>query len=61
MTDAEIDRRAFSIKWEISGMAWKAAEEIGCFDQYVVLASIAVMRRQILNLFYDNAIFARRR
>lgn len=60
-TAQEIDDRARAIKWELSGMVWKAAEEIGCLDQYIVLSSMAIMRREIINMFYDNAIFARRR
>ena len=59
MTDAEIDQRAWSIKWEISGMAWKAAEEIGCLDQYIAQASMSIMRREIIRIFKRASVFAR--
>lgn len=56
-----IEERAFSFKWELSGMAWKAAADLGCLDEYTKLSMLAMFRSHIINAFTDNAFFARRR
>lgn len=61
MTDAEIDKRAFAIQWEITGMCWKAAEEIGCMDEYIKLSVMAWMRVEIIRTFERMAFFPLRR
>ena len=57
---ADIDRAAFAAKWELYGMAWKAAADIGCLDEFIHVSTMAWMRREIINMFADNAFFARR-
>ena len=56
----QIERSAFAARWEISGMAWKAAADIGCLDEFIHVSTMAWMRREIINMFADNAFFARR-
>lgn len=59
--DELIDRRAFAIRWEIGGMAWRAAKELGCEEEYLTLSIFDAMCERIRQLLADNASFVRRR